>query len=123
MNSGLLQQRIRFQRMSRASDEFGEPLEAWASVGDYAARRKPISSRSRNELTVADRDPEMQRMVFQRGSRPFCTIYRDGDRLVELKPSDFPETVWAITGWNELEGSKGMYVEVNCGRSESVSVP
>lgn len=112
MNPGLLNQRIRFERQSQASDEIGQPFDMWEHVGGCAARRRPVSTRARTEQVIADRDTERRTMVFQMRSRPFCTLYREGDRLVELMRADFPETVWKIIGWAEIEGTNGMYVEV-----------
>lgn len=112
MNPGLLKQRIRFERQSQASDEFGQPVDVWQSVGGCAARRKPVNTRARTEQVIADRDTERQTIVFQMRSRPFCTLYQEGDKLVELKRTDFPETTWKIIGWAEIEGTNGMYVEV-----------
>lgn len=112
MNPGLLNQRIRFERQSTGADEIGQPVEAWSSIGGCAARRKPVSTRARTEQVIADRDTEKRTMVFQMRSRPFCTLYKEGDRLVELKRTDFPETTWKIIGWAEIEGTNGMYVEV-----------
>lgn len=112
MNPGLLNQRIRFERQIQAADELGQRIEAWEIVGGCAARRKPVSTRARTEQVIADRDTERRATVFQMRSRPFCSLYKDGDRLVELKRTDFPETTWKIIGWTEIEGTNGMYVEV-----------
>lgn len=116
MNPGLLNQRVRFERQSLESDELGQRIEAWVAVGGCAARRKPMTTRARTEQVIADRDTERRTMVFQMRCRPFSTIYREGDRLVELKRVDFPETVWRIVGWTEIESSPG-YVEVTAERS------
>lgn len=112
MNPGLLNQRILFERQSPATDEIGQRLEAWIRVGGCAARRKSVTTRARAEQVIADRDIERRTMVFQMRSQPFRTIYREGDRLVELKRPDFPETVWKIIGWAEIDGTNGMYVSV-----------
>ncbi|QJE95204.1 phage head closure protein [Luteolibacter luteus] len=119
MNPGLLNQRIRFERQTTSADETGQPIESWLKLGGCAARRKPVTSRARTEQVIADRDTERRTMVFQMRSRPFCSLYKEGDRLVELKRTDFPETVWKVIGWAEIEGTNGMYVEVTTEQSGS----
>lgn len=112
MNPGLLNQVIRLQRQGLATDELGQRLDTWSSVYQLRARRKPVKSRAKMEEVIANRDTERRTMVFQLRARPFITLYQAGDRLLELARKDFPEEVWKITGWSEIEGTNGMYVEV-----------
>lgn len=112
MNPGLLRQLVFFQRQTADTDELGQRLDEWETIGRCFARRKPVNTRARTETVIADRDTEKQTMVFQMRSRPFVSIYQAGDRLVEAKRVDFPETAWRVIGWAEVEGTNGMYVEV-----------
>ena len=118
MNPGLLNQVIRLQRQGLVTDELGQRLDTWSTVATLRARRKPVKSRGKMEEVIADRDTELRLMVFQLRTRPFVTLYQAGHRLLELARKDFPEEVWKIAGWSEVEGTNGMYIEINCERAE-----
>lgn len=110
MNPGLLDHPIRIERQSDAADDIGQPVAAWARVGGCFSRR--MADRARPEEVIADRKTERRTATFRVRSRPFIDWYRDGDRLVEDARQGFPETIWDITGWAEVEGTQGMYVDV-----------
>jgi hypothetical protein len=101
---------IRIERRSTESDALGQPVPEWVRVGACFSRR--ITERARPEEVIADRDSEVRTIVFRVRTRPFVGWYREGDRLVEPARNGLPETVWAIRGWAEVEGSNGMYVDI-----------
>ncbi len=119
MNPGLLNQVIRLQRQGLTTDELGQRLDTWTAVAQLRARRKPVKSRAKMEEVIADRDTEKRSMVFQLRARPFITLYEAGDRLLELARKDFPEEVWKIASWSEVDGTNGMYIELACEIPES----
>lgn len=110
MNPGLLKHPVRIERRAVGADETGQPLDVWTRVGGCFARR--VRSKATAEVVIADRDMEGQSAVFRVRTRPFIGWYRDGDRLVEIARNGLPEIFWKITGWTEVEGSNGMYVDV-----------
>jgi hypothetical protein len=110
MNPGLMKHPIRIERRSTVPDELGQPVASWTRVGGCFARR--MTERARPEEKVADRPTEIRSIVFRVRTLPFIGWYREGDRLVEPARNGLPETVWAIGGWAEVEGSGGMYVDI-----------
>ncbi|MEK7952776.1 head-tail adaptor protein [Luteolibacter soli] len=112
MNPGLLNQRIRIERAGAGADALGQPTEAWELVLSVAARR--MRDKAADEAVIADRDTEKRTIRFRVRSRPFTQIYEPGDRLVEAKRTDQPETIWNITGWTEVDGTNGMYTDILC---------
>jgi hypothetical protein len=72
-----------------------------------------MAEKDRGEAVLADRDTERRGKTFRVRSQPFLGIYREGDRMVEEERTDIPETVWKVTGWTEVNGSRGMYVDVS----------
>ncbi len=104
---------IRIERRSEDTDALGQPLEAWTRVGACFARRMGERAQvEKSEEIAADRETEGRRIVFRVRSRPFVGWYREGDRLVEPARNGLSETVWAIKGWAEVEGSGGAYVDI-----------
>ena len=110
MNPGTLKHPIRIERPSEALDDIGQPVPGWVRVGACFARR--MKDRAKAAEVISDRDNEASTAVFRVRTRPFIGWYRDGDRMVELARHGFPETPWKITGWAEVEGSYGMYVDI-----------
>ena len=110
MNPGLLKHPVRIERQVPGVDELGQPLEGWTRIGGCFARR--LRSKATAEEVLADRETEGQSAMFRVRTRPFIGWYRDGDRLVEAARNGLPEVAWRITGWTEVEGSNGMYVDV-----------
>ena len=110
MNPGLLKHPVRIERPASGADDLGQPLEGWTRVGVCFARR--LRSKATAEEVIADRETEGQSAVFRARTRPFVGWYRDGDRLVEPSRNGLPEVIWRITGWTEVEGSNGMFVDV-----------
>jgi len=111
MNPGLLKHPVRIERPASGADDLGQPLEGWTRVGVCFARR--LRSKATAEGVIADRETEGQSAVFRVRTRPFIGWYRDGDRLVELARNGLPEMAWKVTGWNEAEGTNGMFVDVS----------
>ncbi|MCW1916784.1 head-tail adaptor protein [Luteolibacter sp. GHJ8] len=110
MNPGLLRHPIRIERPVTTVDELGQPVPGWERVGVCFARR--MKERAGAETVISDRPVEQRRAVFRVRSQPFLRWYREGDRLVELGRGGMPEVVWGIEGWAEVEGSGGMYLDV-----------
>ncbi|MDB6078744.1 MAG: hypothetical protein JWO82_2491 [Akkermansiaceae bacterium] len=113
MNPGLLEQQITLLRQGVAVDELGQPSQEWTAVGTgFRARR--MVPKAQQESQAGDRPNERTTMSFRVRSQPFITLYQAGDRVRELARTDFPETIWEITGWAEVEGTSGMYVDISC---------
>ena len=109
MNPGLLSQQIRIERPSEEVDALGQPVSGWVLVGRISARR--MKDKAQPETDSGDRLTERRKMVFRVRTRPAFSMYRPGDRLVELARTSFPEQIWKIDGFTEVDGTNGMYVD------------
>lgn len=110
MNPGLLNLRIRIERRGSAADEAGQPIETWNVIGRCRARG--MTPKDRGEVEAGDRDTERRGKIFRVRCQPFLGFYAAGDRLVEEERTGIPEQVWKVTGWTEVDGSNGMYLDV-----------
>lgn len=113
MNPGLLDIPLNLLRLATAQDELGQPVETWESVGSFRGRK--MKPKIWPEKPGGDRMNERTTFTYQVRSRPFVTLYQPGDRLQAQARTDFPVETWEIVGWGEIDGTSGMYVEVECG--------
>lgn len=64
------------------------------------------------ESDHGDRPTERRSVVFRVRSRPFTTLYQEGDRLSEAARPGIPAREWEISGWSELESEGGRWIDV-----------
>jgi len=117
MNPGLLNLRIRIERKGTITDDLGQPVEGWTVAGRCRARG--MAPRDRGQAEIADRETERRGKIFRVRSQPFLGFYQPGDRLVEEVRTDLAETVWKVTGWTEVDGTNGMYLDIAADTPES----
>lgn len=113
MNPGLLREPLSLERQGAGRDALGQPSAEWAVVaGSEVLRGRRMKPKAQQDEMVADREREGQQAVFRVRSQPFLSLYQDGDRLVETAGRMMPAGVWEISGWAEVDGTAGMYVDV-----------
>lgn len=114
MNPGLLNEALTLRRKSQTKDELGQPVDSWADAGVFRGRRK--RSKAKAESMVSDSLTEAQEAIFMARSRPFVSIYQEGDELRAAERMSMPEEIWLIQGWSEVEGTNGEFVEISVAR-------
>lgn len=113
MNPGLLDTPIQLESPASGTDELGQPSGSWTAVGApiMARRMRPIAE---PEGEPGDRRTEARTVVFRVRNQPFLGLYAAGQRVRELARADAPETVWQAHGWREVDGTRGMFVDIIC---------
>jgi hypothetical protein len=80
-------------------------------VGVFRARS--LATKVSAETIAADRLTEIRQQTFQVRRLPFLSLYQPGDRLEVDYHSALLSTEWLITGWKEVPGMRGMFVEIH----------
>lgn len=113
MNPGLLDTPIQLEAPPAGTDDLGQPSGSWTSVGApmFARRMRPAAE---TESQTGDRRTEGRTVVFRVRNQPFLSLYAAGHRVRELARDGAPENVWDATGWREVDGTRGMYVDLTC---------
>lgn len=103
MKAGNLDRRITFQRATFVPNELNEPVETWAPIGTFWARRRDVSDGEKEAAgqvgsTLMSRFT-MRNSATMRGIKPTDRILHDG-------------AVWNIQGIKEADEGRLRFIEI-----------
>lgn len=110
MNPGRLKYRCTVERQVSGQDDSGQPTETLDTVAKFRANK--ITPKVTDQpARLGDQEREIRRVIFRRRVTS-SQLIQAGDCLKESPRRGTRETLWDITGINDVPG--GIYEDIIC---------